>query len=506
MEEKQLNKKGMKGIALIVLLLSSFCFSLVQAYASETKTLNLSELQALAEKNNPDIQVAYQNLYQARRTARASFLEYLPRLDTILIGSSIDSTLGTLMLIDGMLPNPSEWYRYKENRSLATAEKYAAEVVRLNIRKEIAILYYNILLQQKLNESLKAEADLLQETLKTYEENIDLGLEYKIGYNLVKRDILVHEAQISLITSLIKREMAALYIALNLAPNSTTIELAKLDSAPSIDDLPGNVQTLIGLATDNSPELKQYKFLSQAARYAKRSKQLSFISFSGIGFEYFSEIQIAKSQQKVVEIQRERARNQIGNQVFQAHYSLTAQLDKLSNEELIIAMMEEDLANKEELFNSHHIDFNTYMKARRDFLKDQRRYYTEFFTAYIRKAEITRLLGVETSTVQPVEASDTTPIVSTPSELSPVYSCSEGFRKNSHTLKIAAESGDLSSVASVDYTLSPSKLGTRTKKDPSNGFKFSFKSNRGYNVLINITLKNGDVVTKEMTISKSCDQ
>ena len=498
--------------------------------------LSLSDLTAFVENDNVEIKIAYENYYQAKNATSASIMGLLPKLNPISLGyyfteSIGNSTLGMMMMADQLLPNPSDFFRIKQTKHLATAEKYTMEVVRLNIIQDVSTSYFNILLQEAILKSLRQEEGLIISQLEKMNNAADLGSTSSIPYKRLERDLLSHQQQMFVTEAVMNRELTALNIILNRGINASTIQLAHPENDFQADLLPTDLQTALDMAIANSPEIKQYDYLRYAAFANQKATKYSFISFQGIGFGYLSELRIASSESKIVRLQREKTEIEIMNQVEFALFDLKNHSDKRANQAEIVAMSKNDLEKTAELFKYKQIKFSHWVEAQRNYLRDERTLLAADAAIRVRIVNLERVLGLHakevvktTSTANnepaPTDtntadtntadtntaytnAVDTNPadVASASSEISLSFRRDETLYKPRTTFTINTDAETLAQINAVEYTLQNAGLRPREINTRDNQFAWTLISKRkSFTLSVKITMQDGSTQSIEQTL------
>ena len=362
-------------------------FSSFSTFASE---LTLEQLRSEVLNENLDIKIQYEKYYQANHNVGVKLGEFLPSLNLQLI--YYNSTVG---LLYSVVPTPSDWFNYEASQELAIAERYTTEAIKLNILRDLTANYISIKHQEIMLESYKEEEALLNTMYSRAVDMETLGAGSATDTFTARRALLQHQNDILALDSVIDINLEAMSLSLNRMPGERVV-LA--DYVPqSVDEIPSNIDEAIAQALANSPELKANFFMQQAAQYMTSSARWSFVSFSGIGFGYPASISLEKARLREIQLEGEKLRTSIGNQLDLA-YTTIANLDlRIANQVEIIQAAQIEASRTQELYDLSQASLEELTEAKRAVLQEQRDLATLKMEKEIEIAEIKRLVGQDTA-------------------------------------------------------------------------------------------------------------
>jgi outer membrane protein TolC len=371
-------------------LIVSVLFSL-SAFSSEVITLEKLREEVL--NSNLDVQIQYENYYQAQKNISVAFGQFLPRIEVQLIAVNT-----TFAILQSVIPTPSGWFRYQESKELSVAEKFLTEAIKLNILEGLTINFINIKHQQALLVSMGTEEELLNQVYEDarYRESVGLGTPEETF--AAQRALLQHRQQIFAMNSLIALETQAILIGLNRNPTQDIV-FGDLPENDGSDVIPGDVSEATTLALDNAPELTANTFMREAAHYATQAARWSFISFYGIGFDYPATLAITKSEARVIELEREKTVLKISNQVDAAFSELDIIEQRASLQSAIVEASRKIVAEKTELYNAGQITFKELAVAKSELMSEERAQTTIEMERRVKIVKIIRLLGFDSSAI-----------------------------------------------------------------------------------------------------------
>jgi outer membrane protein TolC len=463
-----------------VSLMGAFLFSL-QVFAAPT--LSLDELRNEVLDQNIDVRLQYEKYYQAQRGVSVAFGQFLPGASIQLININ-----ATLAVLQSVVPTPSQWFGYQASKELYAAEKYTTESIKLNILKGLTVNYLNIKYHEMLMTSMKKQEAALFDLYEAARKQEEMGQVDSSVVFMAKRNLLQHRQDIYALQTLIVAEKQALMIALNRSPNEE-FELGAIP-AEGLESIPGSVEAGMKLAVTNSTELLSNSYQAEAARYMVSSKRWSFISFSGIGFDYSANLSIEKSKTRVIELQAEQIELKIKNQVSASYKELDILNQRINIQTHVVnAVKEVELRNKE-LYQGNVIPFAEYSNSQMSSIAEERTLIRLKMERRVKIVEIKRLLGLDSS-LSHVDLSKYDEISIMKKE---EYTRSGAIKV---WLEIYAPGKTIEDIFSVTYTLNDVHYVTETLES-ANAFStyLKFKVPGEYKIEAKIKLKTGSEIVR----------
>lgn len=472
--------------ALMKKLLSMALMLLLSTGAFGADKFSLDDLKNEVMTSNLDIQVQYENYYQAQKGTRNSLGEFLPNLTLTLLFWNT-----SYALLYAVLPNPSSWFEYRGSKELGLAEKYVTETVRLNILNDLALSYVNIKHQEKILESLEAEEGILAAAYEQAQNRDDLGVGDPSATFAASRTLLQHRQEILMLKSVIAIEKEGLLLAINKNPTDK-IELADLPEITE-DLIPQDLEEGIYTGIENSPELTANRFMAEGAKYMVRSARWSFIGFSGIGFGYPSKVAIERSNARVIDLKGAKIVNKIENQIALAYEERTILDERI---EIQKEILENAIANHlitQDLFRGAAVSEIEVFKAEREVFDQERRLITLKMQRMGHSIKMKRLLGYD-ATVNELSTEEIAP------EIMHVAVNNLSFGKKKISVSIEVPEALANEVVSVTYEGDVFDM-----RIPNNGGNYNlftkFKGSGEKLVKANLLLTNGEIVTLEKVIT-----
>lgn len=425
----------MKLILRNMLAMAALAIMSTGAFGSEK--LTLADLREEVLNENLDIKIQYEKYYQSQRNVKNNLGDFLPSLNPQLL--FWNTTYGILYSVT---PTPQSWFSYQGSQEMAIAEKYVTESIKLNILRDLTLSFVNIKHQEQLMKSLRNEEELL---VNDYEEALrreELGIGDPAVTFSKSRDLMQHRQEILMLDQAVAIQKKGLMQALN---KSTTedIELADLPSLES-GMIPASAEEAIYLAVNNAPEVIANRFMAEGSKYMVRGAKWSFISFSGIGFGYPSQVNIEQSRAREIELQGEQLINKIENQVALAYEQLEIIQDRIELQESIV--METEIAHERnvDLYQGDQIPYADLIGSERSIHAEKRALVKLEMEQFVQVAKLKRLLGQDATKNEIDEAV----IASAKLDVN-VHTYSSGRKKVSVNLESAPELKD--QIVSVIY-------------------------------------------------------
>lgn len=463
----------------------SLLFLSLNGFASSGITLN--DLREEVLSNNLDLQIQYENYYQSQKNVSVALGQFLPsaNINYIYVNS-------TLAILQSVVPTPSGWFKYQASQELEVAEKFTTESIRLNILEGLTINYINLKYHEQLMASLVAQEKILEEVYAEVIKKEELGLVNASEVFVARRNLFQHRQDIYQLESLMIAEKQAMQIALNRQPN----DLPVLGDLPvdDMDGIPAEVSDGAALALRNSTELMSNSYQAEAAKYMVKSSKWSFISFSGIGFDYAANLSIERSKARIIGLQGDKIAIKIKNQVYST-YELIDILDRrIELQKAVVESVRIVDERNSELYLNNVITFNDYYSSKQSLIDESEVLVRLEMERRIKIASLRRLLGLD-STLSAYEINEDDIQLAT--ELQPA-------RLGKTHVWVSVKAGkteDLKNVFSVTYSVDG--LFSNRKFYGAAGdlrLYFKVKGPGEYTVNAQILMLTGEMIHKELKV------
>lgn len=323
---------------MLCLMLSSIAFA---------KNYSLREAKEELVRDSISVAVAYEKYIMAKEQSRAKTLDLLPSISVDLLIYDYNYTI-----LRSLIPEPSRFFEASASKDLAKAAKVNQLVVTRNLLADLEKSFFLIKYNEEVVESMRATLAVKEELLTRTQEAYDLGgVDYADVYT-ARRDVIKSQTELYNTMEIVSAEKFALKLILSRKDPTESLTLESTGFYNEGLNYPANVETAMEVAVANSKEVESYNHLINAAVKAKKGETWSWLSWTGVGFDYFAKVEISKANVRKVEHERKQAIYNIRNKVatlyskIDAHktkMSLQAELTDMAREDF--EMMSEDLDN-----------------------------------------------------------------------------------------------------------------------------------------------------------------
>lgn len=369
-------------------ILLSF-YLLISCIGAMANPLDLDQMREEILEQNLDTKIQFERFYQAQQTVSAKLGDFIPGLsiETIMYPTNY-------LALTSIVPTASGWFNYQASKDFAIAEQYVLESVKLNILKDLSLTFVAIKNYEKIKSLMVEEEKDLEVALEKAIQFEQFGIGDEKFTFVARRALLQHKQDMYLLDVLIETQYEALMTSLDRKPEQR-VELGSYEINTEL--IPNTVEEAIVVALNNAPELDANAFMIAGANDMTSAARYSFISFSGIGFDYPANVAIKRSEARELILEGEKTRNQIENQVALA-YSKQRFIDSRKELQAEALMEAQDRAeNAKELFDAGHIDHRELLSIRRYLYSQERAYINLEQESVSQKIETIRLLGLDAS-------------------------------------------------------------------------------------------------------------
>lgn len=462
-------------LGLFVMLASFNSLSAVQ--------LDLNGMREEVLSENVELKIQYENYYQSQRNVSAAFGQFLPNLNVNYIYVNT-----TLALLQSVVPTPSAWFKYQASKELAQAEKFTSESIRLNILEGLTVNFINIKFLEEIHAGLVAQDSVLEEAYNDAVKKEELGIGDSSEVYATKRALFQHRQDIYQLETNLITQKQALLIGLAKSPSEELV-LAELP-ADDLSDIPAAMEDGAALAVKNSTELLSNAYQADAAYFMKKAAKWSFVSFNGIGFDYFANVSIEQSKARIIELQSEQLVNKIRNQVYSAYKTIDVLDRRIQLQESVLESLKPIDERNTELYLGNALSAKEYINFKSEMASEKNSLIRLEMERRVKIAQLKRLLGLDASlnsldiNVEDIE----------------IYAESENARRGKHVW-VKLSGIDSSEVHSVNYSVD-GVVAPRKVYAANGDLTFYFKANSAgeYKVVAKIMLLNGQIIVKEQTV------
>ncbi len=324
----------MKKIIGFVVLMGLFA---AQSFAGEQYSLQRAKEQVVNE--NIKVSIAYEQYVLVKSQARTKSLQLLPTLSVdMLIYDYQYAILRTLV------PEPSRFFEAAAQKDLAQAANVNRRIVQKNLLEDLENTMFLFQYHNEMLESFKKEQAITNEIAARSQEAYDLGAIDFSEYYRTQRNVVSSKTQSVNGNELVKTEEFALKLILQVKDNQEALGIDQLEFYNEGLDFPATAEEATKIAVNNSKEVEQFDWMISAANKQKKGVALSWISWGGVGFDYFSRVSIAKHEVNKIELMKKKAIYEIKNQVVAQYSQIESQKQKIAYQAQLLDMAREEYA------------------------------------------------------------------------------------------------------------------------------------------------------------------
>ncbi len=327
----------MKKIILVILL---GCCSFANA-----ETMALDDFSYLIRRKNYTVLEQAEKVYQAKEKIEVARGELFPSLNIWKIINIASNPLDLTSWAEvAPFLSPSNWFRFDQTKIYYTAEVYGYRSLVANQVLNARVLYIKLSQDQKVYKVIRDYKAELEEVYDIIKVQVDLGMqtpeyarEIQIRILSLKEDL----TRMKVYLADARRELSFL------SGGAGDAELTPKD-IPALDMKQKNklpYETIIDHVISRSNELKQYDELLRIVPSIKKEIGFSFLGLtpasfgtsggffdnipipSGLGFGTAPSLNIAKSQEQVLRIQRQAVYETLRRQAKSATDQMSAEID-----------------------------------------------------------------------------------------------------------------------------------------------------------------------------------
>lgn len=287
---------------------------------SEQKTL--SDMKAVALKQNTDVEIAFQNYLIAKKQVSIARAAFNPITTSTALGLALGMNfLWAPIALDAVLSIPMKIYDVKSNKYLETAALYNTYEARQALNNEMAHLYYDLLTHKILLKTIDEEIEVRYYQQSTFSKS-PLN---KVSLDYANQFILKLKIERVDIYNLYIKELAAFRALISIDPTSKQFDLAQISLLLNKSFLDGiDQEALANYAVIKSPNYKKMINFHRAAQTKLKSVKWSIITLSGFNMNYKKRVQIARNDVELARLQQT-------NSVLKIRNNALLELEKLDS-------------------------------------------------------------------------------------------------------------------------------------------------------------------------------
>ena len=135
---------------------------------------------------------------------------------------------------------------------------------------------------------------------------------------------------------------------------------------------PVDTNEAMNIAVNNSKEIEQYDWLIAAAKNTKTGVAVSWISWNGVGFDYFARVSIAKTEVTKLQLQKTKSTIELKNQVAAMYVEISKLQEKMVYQNQLLQMAKDNYAQALANNNDQLATLITVKKAELSLLNSER--------------------------------------------------------------------------------------------------------------------------------------
>lgn len=377
----------MKKIIGFIVLLGLFSGSVFadQQYSLETAK------QAVVN-DNINVSIAYEQYVLVKSQAQSKTLNLLPTISVDML--MVDYQYAILRSI---VPEPQRFFEAAASKDLAKAASVNRTIVKRNLLQDLEQTFFLYQYHQEMLESFNKEKAITAEIATRSQEAYDLGTIDFSEYYRTQRNVVTANTQAVNGQQVLKTEEYALKLILQ-AKNTEALDLARTDFYNSTLDYPATAEEASTIAVNNSKEVEQFDYLIEAANKQKKGVAVSWISWSGVGFDYFSRLSIAKHEVNKIALNKKKSVYEVKNQVVAQYAQIESQKEKISYQNQLLAMAQDEYATAVAAQDSLLNSFINTKKAELNLMYAERESSKLKYELELQYIKLKRLLGTNMMT------------------------------------------------------------------------------------------------------------
>jgi len=325
------------GLAVVGVLLSVSSFGQV--------TYDLLQAKKEIMSNNTSVAIAYENYVRAQQEAKAAKLSLLPSFSLELFLMDYQ-----YVVLRSIIPEPSRFFTASASKELVGAASLNRLIVQRNILEDFEKNYFLHQMRKNFLPLLAQEVVILEELESDTLEAYELGAVDFAEYYQTKNTALNARSSYLGAQQLVASDELGIKLTLELS-NETDILLEQEELYNANLDYPETSEEAQSIAVNNSKEIETFDYTIAAARKMKKGVAISWLSWSGVGFDYFARNAIASSSIRQLQNERTKAVYETKNQVSKYYQLIDNQKKKIEIQERLAEMSQANFDNKLENFN-----------------------------------------------------------------------------------------------------------------------------------------------------------
>lgn len=338
-------------------------------------------------KENINVAIAYENYVLVSEQAHAKVMQLLPSISVDLLTTDYQYTI-----LRSVIPEPSRFFDAFAAKDLAKAANDNRTIVKKNLLEDLEKSYFLHQFHKEVVAEMKYELTVRDELAKRARESYELGAMRFEDYYSLQREAVVARTNLVNAQEVVNTDEFALKLILQ-ENNLSDISLANETFFNRDISFPSDKEVAMKMALDNSIEILQWDHLIEAAKNSKRGVALSWLSWNGVGFDYFARVSIAKSEITKLELMRTKTVVELKNQVALQYSTIAKQIEKISYQAELTEMAQADYNKNLEDYSNQLSTVINVKKSELNLLAAKRDLRRLNYELEIKFIKLKRLLG-----------------------------------------------------------------------------------------------------------------
>lgn len=476
--------------------------SLEAMLQANTSRKNLTEMKAVANDRNTDIDEAMENYIIAKKNVSVARAQFNPITTGHLLGMAMGlNYLWAPLAIDAVLSIPTKIYGVSKSKYLAKSAEYNLYSARQEINNELAHLYYDILTHEVILKTIDLEMQIL-----TYQEAQWKEKKYSADRLADQRKWILRLGMERVdIYKMYLAELSAIRTLIS-TTNTTAYELSQV--ATELDSSITNgleLDKLQNFALRNSNKYKSSINLHHASEANVKQVKWSVITFSGMSLSYRKKVKEAKNEERIADLRMQSVEKEVKTNVLLQVSKLDSNIEIFNNYNYVsnnsLAVFEDTLQS----YDMGQISEDSVIETALGAIRDYRSKVVAHYIAWSSLDDLSNSANYDFSVNPNFEDKS----VQNQVELNPLYKLDEDSfsvkMKQGENLTVYLSSPKIGTVSSVDYVFSDDLLGTKSSDNgKSNYAVYIIGKNAPETIsgVANVTLDNGHEFKVNFTLNK----
>jgi outer membrane protein TolC len=359
----------------------------------EEDAYSLNEVKEMVAGDNVDVQLAYENLYQAQKRISLARAQYFPYgLGTVAIFYYV-GWWNPIVLIELGTSLPSKFFAVQKEKNIRNAQYYNTLALRENVKNQIAHLYYNLVTEEAMIKLVEVELSLYEKLIISIKDKIALGLATENELKKAEMRLLNLRDEYLKFKSYVVEERSIMNVLLSKTPNEGKELKFQADGKfLELENFNFDGSSLADAALSRAYEITAAQYMINAAVANRRSVKWSILSFSGLGFEYYGRVKVAGSEVNEAVLQKELVEANVYNQVHSKTTSFKSAVEFYESEKNILSatqgFMEAELTG----FKAGEVDLERLVEAQLIYLRDFREALASHYLALTKLDDLKRVV------------------------------------------------------------------------------------------------------------------